>query len=208
SNTPAQAEWRVRNAWAMGLLIYNTTDPVGLGINIQSTAADTWTSYVDTYEVASEVATLNAESELRNMTYSDGQDFIEFITRMRTRWSNATALGAKIDDKSFRTIVLNALPSFWDPIVSTLYTASTSREAINRLMTHWARVNRSRAPSSQTVTSALQANTSNRSRDRQRNQSPLVCTNPNCTRRGHTIKNCYWPGRGKAGQFPAGFGKR
>jgi hypothetical protein len=37
---PSPAEWRVCNAWALGLLVYNTTDPVGLGIDISGTAAD------------------------------------------------------------------------------------------------------------------------------------------------------------------------
>ncbi|EKM75439.1 hypothetical protein AGABI1DRAFT_46435, partial [Agaricus bisporus var. burnettii JB137-S8] len=45
STSPSPSEWRVRNAWAMGLLIYNTSDPVGLGINIHGTAADAWKSY-------------------------------------------------------------------------------------------------------------------------------------------------------------------
>ncbi|XP_006457477.1 hypothetical protein AGABI2DRAFT_79843, partial [Agaricus bisporus var. bisporus H97] len=44
STIPTPTEWRVRNAWAMGLLIYNTNDPVGLGINISGTAADAWKS--------------------------------------------------------------------------------------------------------------------------------------------------------------------
>ncbi|XP_006460990.1 hypothetical protein AGABI2DRAFT_69849, partial [Agaricus bisporus var. bisporus H97] len=44
STTPRAAEWKVRNAWTMGLLIYNTTDPVGLGISIGGTAADAWRS--------------------------------------------------------------------------------------------------------------------------------------------------------------------
>ncbi|EKM83211.1 hypothetical protein AGABI1DRAFT_34697, partial [Agaricus bisporus var. burnettii JB137-S8] len=45
SITPRATEWKVRNAWTMGLLIYNTTDPIGLGISIEGTAADAWTSY-------------------------------------------------------------------------------------------------------------------------------------------------------------------
>ncbi|KAF7763932.1 hypothetical protein Agabi119p4_8469 [Agaricus bisporus var. burnettii] len=206
SLTPTPSEWKVRNAWAMGLLIYNTGDAVGLGINIHGTAADAWKSYTETYEVASEVAVLNAELILRNTTYNDGQDFVEFITQMRTKWSNATALGATIDDKSFRTIILNALPRTWDPIVATLYTTQTSRDAINQLMTHWARISRDRVTSPQTATSALQATANKPGRERQRSQ--LTCTNPNCRRRGHIIDDCYWPGGGKAGQFPPGFGKR
>ncbi|EKM76934.1 hypothetical protein AGABI1DRAFT_93847 [Agaricus bisporus var. burnettii JB137-S8] len=65
STTPTPSEWKVRNAWAMGLLIYNTSDPVGLGINIHGTAADAWKSYMETYEVVSEIAVLNAELDLQ-----------------------------------------------------------------------------------------------------------------------------------------------
>jgi hypothetical protein len=31
SLTPSTSEWKVWNAWTMGLLIYNTSNPVGLG---------------------------------------------------------------------------------------------------------------------------------------------------------------------------------
>src|ERR1700678_1772201 len=37
------------------------------------------------------------------------------------------------------------------------------------------------------------------------------CTNPNCKAKKpstHTLANCYWPGGGKEGQFPPGFGQR
>ena len=38
-----------------------------------------------------------------------------------------------------------------------------------------------------------------------------ACTNPNCKakkRTTHTTPNCYWPGGGKEGQFPPGFGQQ
>jgi len=79
------SEWKVCNAWAMGLLIYNTTDPLGLGININGTAAEAWKSYLDTYNMLSEVALANAEQELQNMMYIDGQDFTTFISQLRTK---------------------------------------------------------------------------------------------------------------------------
>ncbi|XP_006457026.1 hypothetical protein AGABI2DRAFT_56310, partial [Agaricus bisporus var. bisporus H97] len=53
--------------------------------------------------------------------------------------------------------ILNALPRSWDPIVATLYTTQSSREAINQLMTHWARVSRDRVSNPQSSTTALQA---------------------------------------------------
>ena len=37
------------------------------------------------------------------------------------------------------------------------------------------------------------------------------CTNPNCKAKKcstHTTANCYWPGGGKEGQFPANFGQK
>jgi hypothetical protein len=163
----------------MDLLIYNTNDPIGLGINICGNAADAWKSYIDTYQVASEMATLNTNSDLQNTTYSNGQDFVKFITWMHTKWSNATALGATINDQAFRSIILTALPCSWDPIVATLYTTSTSLEAINQLMAHWTRINRDCVTNPQSATSALQTSTNRYNQEHQCNQS-LTCTNPNC----------------------------
>jgi hypothetical protein len=53
------------------------------------------------------------------------------------------------------------------------------------------------------TTTALQMSTHN-----QRMRNSLVCTNKNCGHQGHTIKDCYWPGGRKQGQFPPGFGKK
>jgi len=40
----------------MALLIYNTKNPVGLGINIDSSAANAWKSYKKGYEEVSDMA--------------------------------------------------------------------------------------------------------------------------------------------------------
>jgi len=48
----------------MGLLIYNTTDPLRLGININGTAAEAWKLYLDIYNIPSKVALANMEQEL------------------------------------------------------------------------------------------------------------------------------------------------
>lgn len=139
---PSQAEWKICNAWAKGLLVYNTKDPIGLGIVLSGTATEAWKSYKDQYAKVSEMAILNAERDLREITYSDNHDFLEHIAALRTKWATATALGALIDDRTFRTIVLSSLPHSWDPIVSTLYNTTTSREAIAILTTHWARISK------------------------------------------------------------------
>jgi hypothetical protein len=110
SMTPSPAEWKTRNAWTLALLLFNTNNAVGLGINIHGSAADAWKSYLDTYQVISEIAIINVETDLRNMRYSDDQDFKEFLSQICMKWSDANALGANINDRSFRTIVLAALP--------------------------------------------------------------------------------------------------
>lgn len=205
SLTPSEAEWKIRNAWAKGLLIFNTKNPIGLGITIAGTAAEAWKSYIDSYEVASEIALLNADLELRSMKYDDSQDFPEHIANMRVKWAHANALGANVSDQSFKTIVLNSLPRSWDAVVASLYCAQTSVEAISQLNVHWLRISRDRATGTKPIVTALQTSASNY-RTKTRNQ--LICTNPNCNRRGHAIKNCYWTGGGKEGQFLPGFGRR
>ncbi|XP_006455704.1 hypothetical protein AGABI2DRAFT_76463, partial [Agaricus bisporus var. bisporus H97] len=47
SINPSLAEWKTRNAWTKGLLVYNTKDPIGLGVNLSGTAANAWKSYKD-----------------------------------------------------------------------------------------------------------------------------------------------------------------
>jgi hypothetical protein len=57
-------------------------------------------------------------------------------------------------------------------------------------------------------TTALAANMSQQHPSRNARKAArkaLVCTNPTCSvqgKRGHTINECFWPGGGKAGQWP------
>ena len=69
----------------MGLLIYNTTDPLRLRININGTAAEAWKSYLNTYNMPAEVALANTEQELQNMMYINRQYFTTFISQLRTK---------------------------------------------------------------------------------------------------------------------------
>ena len=67
------------------------------------------------------MARQNIEQELHNLTFSDRDDFQNHITIMQNKLSQAKALGADITDKNFKTILLNSLPSSWDPVVASLY---------------------------------------------------------------------------------------
>ncbi|KAG6862453.1 hypothetical protein C0991_011519 [Blastosporella zonata] len=64
SNKPSLEEWEARDAWALSLLIYNTKNPIGLGVNMAGTAAEAWRALSDEYDCASEIAAVAAESHL------------------------------------------------------------------------------------------------------------------------------------------------
>ncbi|PPQ82316.1 hypothetical protein CVT24_002271 [Panaeolus cyanescens] len=204
---PTEEEWDQRDAWALILITFNIKNPVGLGVDIDGTAADAWRSLETQYRFVSEIAVVNAENELRNLRYIDGNDLNTHLADLRMRWTYANSIGASINDRDFRMIVIQSLPASWDHMVTTLYTSPTSADTIARLRMHWDRVNRqgigrSSSSSTASATIALPANTNTTARFQ------LRCTNSNCKRRGHTIENCYWRGGGKEGQFPPGFGKR
>jgi len=117
----------------MALLIYNTKNPVGLGINMDGSAANAWKSYKEGYKEASDMACQYAEHELQSMTFSENDDFPTFIADMRVKWAWANALGATILDSNFKTIIITTLPQFWDPIVASLLRTMTSIEAVAQL---------------------------------------------------------------------------
>jgi len=71
SLTPSEDEWDSRDNWVRGLLLYNTKNPVGLGIKTRGTTTESWASYVERYEVSIKMARLAAEQDLKNTTYSE-----------------------------------------------------------------------------------------------------------------------------------------
>lgn len=93
-----------------------------------------------------------------------------------------------------------SLPESWNAVVTSMYATKTSVNFVAGLTIHWERLKMQKAATGESTT-ALQANT--------KPQRPkLVCINPNCKRTGHSIKNCYWRGGGKEGQFPPNFHNR
>ncbi|KAF7346029.1 Retrovirus-related pol polyprotein [Mycena sanguinolenta] len=108
----------------------------------------------------------------------------------------------------FRTIFINSLDEGWRHVVPVLRTFPTSAEVINFILEEDESNNKSNPV---IPTTALNTNTAARDARRAARRN-LVCTNPTCGaegKRGHAIDECFWPGGGKAGQFPAWWrGKR
>ena len=137
SKTPSLEEWEVRDAWALGLLIFNTLNPVALGVVTTNTAANAWTSLTQNYAITTDMVAITADAELCGTKYDDGQDFDMHIKGLREKLDNALNAGAQISDASFQMIILSSLLKSWDPIVGTLYTATSSAALIAALKTHW-----------------------------------------------------------------------
>jgi len=110
SPNPSAREWKHRNAWTKMLLLFNTKEPTGLGIDTSGSAADAWKSDVAVYETVSLIAQLNAEQELRNITFAENGDFPAHITLLRNKLSYTRSQGAEITKRNFVAIVLNSLP--------------------------------------------------------------------------------------------------
>ncbi|KAF8893476.1 hypothetical protein BD779DRAFT_1435789, partial [Infundibulicybe gibba] len=47
SANPCPEEWKMRDAWTMGLLIFNIKNPIGLGVKMDGTSAQAWESLVN-----------------------------------------------------------------------------------------------------------------------------------------------------------------
>ena len=101
SRTPSKDEWEICNAWTMGLLTHNIKNPVGLGVQIEGTAAKAWKSLTDQYHITSELALVNAQCKLCMTILSEGGNLLVHISDLCTKWMKANTAGAKIEDTDF-----------------------------------------------------------------------------------------------------------
>jgi len=115
------------------LLLFNTKGPTGLGIDITGTAADTWVSYVATYEVASSIEQLNTKKILRAITLDESRDFTAHITLLQNKLFYARSVGAEISKKNFIAIIFNSLPLFWDLVIANVFEHKLSSVVIVKL---------------------------------------------------------------------------
>lgn len=137
SKSPSLEEWEERDAWTLGLIVYNTRNSVGLGIKMDGTATEAWKTLTENYGVFLEIAAMNAEKKLRATEFTDGMDFTRHVEDLREKWKSATKKGAKINNKTFRTILIASLPESWNAVVAGVYAKTKSREVIAALTTHW-----------------------------------------------------------------------
>lgn len=85
SKYPFLKEWKEKDAWVLGLIVYNTKNPVDLSIKINRSAAEAWAALKDNYSVFSEIAAMNAKKCLSAIEFSDGMDFLKHVEDLREK---------------------------------------------------------------------------------------------------------------------------
>ncbi|KAF5378820.1 hypothetical protein D9615_006849 [Tricholomella constricta] len=202
SSQPTFEEWLQRDAYAQGMITLNVVNPVGQGVVMSGTSAESWASLAAIRDAQTDIGLINAEEKLAGIKYTEGGDIEKHFAEMREAWSKANGQGAEISDRKFRTYLLKSMPKSWSVLVGSLLAEKTSADIITRITTHAMIVGSSPDVSPAKATHALSAQ-ANSGGKRPVRHPELKCTNlPSCGRTGHTADQCFRPGGGLAGQYP------
>ena len=202
SSSPTLDEWLFRDQLARGHITLNCTDVAALGVITTGTAKEAWESIQTEWGKSTDMRRSHAQEALNRTEYVEGTEIQDHIKLLRTRRADVDNLSTSaMTDENWRGIIICSIPPTqkWLPVIPSLYTLSSSADIISTLLAHGMVLGRyitNKGGSSSNTVLAARTNE--------------LCTNPNCKakkRLTHTLANCYWPGGGKEGQFPPGFGQ-
>ena len=199
STTPSLDEWNFRDQLTRGHITLNCTDIASLGVITTGTAMDAWNSIENEWGKSTDMRRSHAQEALNRTEYNEGTDIQEHIKLLRTRKAAVNNLSTSaMNDETWRGIIIRSIPPTpkWLPVIPSLYSMTTSADIVSTLLAHGMILGRGTMNPYSTALTA---------------QTKEGCKNPNCKARDpstHTTEDCYWPGGGKEGQFPANFGQR
>ena len=64
SRNPSFDEWEMRDGWVLSLMVYNTINPIGVGMDMFKSAAENWKTMIGLYQTCSDLAVVNAQRDL------------------------------------------------------------------------------------------------------------------------------------------------
>lgn len=166
-------------------------------------AADLWKLLNERFGQRNVNSRTAASSRLHAKRLGDTETFKEHITELRKLRSNLTESGGKITSEEWHSIILKSISehSQWRSMV--LY-GSVIKEPEQLIMTLELQEDNGfiniYKPKEHT---ALSTTTQSEKRGTTENGKAPTCTN--CTKRGHTIEQCYAPGGGATDQRPTTF---
>ena len=98
---PSQDEWEQHNTYTQGLIALNVKNPVGHGVNLIGTAADSWKSLTDTQDRVTDIGRLAAGNHLRSICYTEGNDLDTHFCALWKAWKRYNDQGGRMDDTNF-----------------------------------------------------------------------------------------------------------
>ena len=199
STTPTYDKWIFRDQLARGHIALNVKDMLSLGVNTTGTAKEAWDSIQSQWGKSTDMRRSYAQEALNCMKYTEGTDMREHLKLLRSRKAALDVLMTPpMTDETWKGIIIRSFPPQWLPVIPSLYSLPSSLDVFAMLDAHWMILKSHKPAGSSNTALAARSNHDG-------------CKNPNCKvkkRSTHTTDNCYWPGGGKEGQFPPGFGQR
>ncbi|KAJ7623973.1 hypothetical protein DFH06DRAFT_1340299 [Mycena polygramma] len=203
SKNPSRKEWNYRNGVMKSMIVTAIADPIGLGVKRDGTAKECWDSVEAACARKSDAALSLAQSELQSIKFagSSRDDLDALLSNVRNKANAVRMMGGTVVEKDLKNIPIRSLPADprWLGLQGALYSATDVDDAFSIIKT--VAITSGMPEHTSVVSSSTALNTSTQKRQ---------CTNPSCkakNRSSHTFENCYWPGGGKEGQFPANFGR-
>ncbi|KAJ3816512.1 hypothetical protein F5880DRAFT_1494211, partial [Lentinula raphanica] len=215
---PSPLEYELRESVAFLTLWNNIKNPDGLGIPHGMTSEKLWSYLEEEFQAVTSIARQRKEDNLRACRYVEGTRIAGeggYAEKMRVLLKEANDCGASISSTQFNTIFLDSFPRnpTWLVATGNLMGEKSFNVIVSRLEEYYLHmgITPSGIPSnSGDRVAALQAEVdelkialaANVPQRRGPANPDLVCTNPNCKGKGHTIENCWKLGGGKQGQYP------
>ncbi|KAJ6479829.1 hypothetical protein C8R45DRAFT_1156024 [Mycena sanguinolenta] len=203
STAPSREEYMYRDGVMKSMIVTNVVDPIGLGLRLDGTSKECWDSLISACAKKSDAGLSLAESELQAIRFmgTSRDDLDNLLSNIRNKGNNVRMMGGKADDKDMKNVLIRSLPADprWLGLQGALFGAADLNDAFALIKA--LAINTGMPEHSITATTPTALNTFAPKRK---------CTNPGCkavNKTSHTIENCYWPGGGKEGQFPANFGR-
>ena len=133
---PSIEEWDARDRYVASVMVSNTVDPVGLGIDENKPAARIWYKLNKDLDQKSEQLISIHEKRLHNRKMEEEGSFEDHVRAMRNLVKEARDVGATVSDAQFRSILLDSFPKSWDE--TTIKAPGTSSDdAIEYLEAIW-----------------------------------------------------------------------
>ena len=84
-------------------------NPIGHGVNLAGTAADSWKSLTDVQDKVTDMGRLAAGNQLRSIRHIDGKDLDAHFCLLRKAWKKFNDQGGGMSDTDFRMVVLASM---------------------------------------------------------------------------------------------------